>query len=313
MLLLINSNIISGIFSALEVLLLLFATNLIFRVAHNHNLRTLYQLRRPLCIYPPFLSFCFPSPLTSSLLSRFLTFVFALSLSILTSASFSIVGESKTFYRPQEVPYLVTTAKDDFIDYRLHITPDASLCSLTFRLCYEASCVSSLTNHIITYEKFIDLPGDIDAVKWPSKSIVVNNHTCLTPDSGFKPRKMGPGTEEDMEVSRLAMQCRPSKFNFTRISAGFTGEVNVSSYLDIIPPDCEGKITSLYCSTQYHKACIFLVKIDTYFTLLAVQRRRSMTGLKFTSTGYILKLPPPLSFLFFCRLHFGHLRVRRRL
>lgn len=272
MLLFINSNAVSGCFSALEVLLFMSLSYFISRVAHYNNLRILYCLRRPLHLCFPQLSLFFPSPLTSPFLSRLSALLLTLCIALLTIASFSFVGESQKAFRPEKVPYLITGAKDEFVDYRSHTTPDGKLASLFFIMNAERTCESRLHNQTMRFEKFLDVPGDINEVKWPLPSTNLRNHTCLVQNSGFEPRRIDTYRDIDLSVIESAMQCNVYAFNFTHLKFNFNGEVDASSYRDLVLPECKGELHSIHCSTFNHNVCIYSINMGNHFILLSLGR-----------------------------------------
>lgn len=291
MILPISSAITSGIFSALEFSVYSLLVFLIFRISRYHNLHVLYQLRQPLHLYSTRLAIFSPSPLTSPLLSRISTVVLILVLSLFTLASFAFVGESQPYYQTKTVPLLLTKASNKFLDYRLHLSSNGRFASAVFLYLFRNFCHSGNGGLTVLYASFVDLPGDIDEVKWPLLSTKISNFTCVTQENGFRNMQILNVESSNQTVFDLSLFCG-LPLNLKELPPKFSGEVKLSPNISILSPGCTGRQHSMHCSLHIQKTCVLTLNMTNYFTILFTWEDERH-GLQKAGDGFKTEKPLP--------------------
>ena len=286
-----SANIVSGIYNVIEVVLSLCLLQFLRAILCWHNLKTLYNERKPLRLKSTKLSlFCDPGLAPPNLLRLAIT-IAVVVLGLTGIGGFCIVGITVPEYETVKVRNKVVAAKGNYIDFRDHVSEDGELVSGTVLLLQSLTCSRSDQETRYVYGMVNDL-ADLTSVKWPAgvvKSYVGGkSSSCLMGNSGF----------EDEVILELRKSLQPTNFTANSVTRCYasvrnldvsdvaeneftlflreTDQDGTGAVSDSDGKDCSFQVLEVWCSNYHTLRCVVLLKLldDFQVIMLLAERGR---------------------------------------
>ena len=218
--------------------------------------------------------FCDPG-LAPPKLARFATTAGVLVLGLTGIGGFSIIGTKVVMYETVKVRNKVVAAKDNYIDFRDHVSEDGKLVSGTVLLIQRSMCVRNSRGKFNLYGMANDL-ADLTSVKWPpgafTSKIRGNGTSCLMSSSGF----------QDEVVLELINPVQPSNSTICSLNINVSDVAKnritrlLTSAVDA--RNCPFQVPEVWCSNYHRLRCAGSPKYSDGFGDILIFADRGVIG-----------------------------------
>lgn len=180
-----SSNVVGGIYSLVEVVLSVLLLHFLRTIFEWHNVKTIYDERKPLRLVETRLSLFSDPGLAPRWLARVTVLILIAVVSLTSAGGFGIAGFTRESYEEVRVKSkLVPAGNGETIDFRKHVSADGGRVSGTVLLLMHHTCVHVDTKRLALYGSFSDME-DVNTIKWPAQQGRLNT-TCVMEDAGFE-------------------------------------------------------------------------------------------------------------------------------
>lgn len=257
-----NANIVNGVYGSIQVLLTVCLLRLIHIFISCDNLRTIYDLRKPLRLKKNSLALIAdpglgPTRITFPLVLGMLSFT-----ALTTVGGFSFVGTTEILYETVPVRNkAVRASPGTYIDFRDHLSLDGHLASSTFVMLDGLYCNEQDTDRVTTFAVTNDM-HDLTSVIY-SEANRRSNATCLTTQNGFKEEIL---FECENHYNHFGNDtCNPARevrvhLNFSEIKRNDFTQIQFSEDENL--QHCPFRIAEMWCSNYVSFRCVASIRTE---------------------------------------------------
>eukprot|EP00178_Gracilaria_changii_P003800 TRINITY_DN1572_c0_g1_i1.p1 TRINITY_DN1572_c0_g1~~TRINITY_DN1572_c0_g1_i1.p1 ORF type:complete len:432 (+),score=56.61 TRINITY_DN1572_c0_g1_i1:481-1776(+) len=258
----VNANIVNGIYSSVEVFLTILFVCLLRILLSCHNLRTIYDTREPLQLNTAIISVFVDPGLGPPRIITFLVLLGALFTALTTAGGFSFSGATAPQYESAQVRNkVVPAAAGQYIDFRDHISSDATLISGTFLLLQSTACVEQEVGRVTFYALTNDI-RDLHRIQWRIDELI-SNSTCLRRQNGFAEERLAEYSLPTRSFSLASCELRFDQVgvqNLSQVRRNDIIQIPFSEENDL-GANCSFRIVELWCSTYSTFVCVGSVRM----------------------------------------------------
>eukprot|EP00737_Agarophyton_chilense_P004201 gb/GEZJ01005166.1/.p1 GENE.gb/GEZJ01005166.1/~~gb/GEZJ01005166.1/.p1 ORF type:complete len:431 (+),score=21.72 gb/GEZJ01005166.1/:265-1557(+) len=255
-----HANVVNGIYSVLEVILTLVLIRMLRILLGCHNLHTLYDARKPLHLKPTRLSVLVDIGLASHGYSICAALLGAAFIILCTAGGFAFSGTSVPVYESIQVRNKVVAATaGSYVNYREHVSPDASQVSATVLLLAEPGCSEPGVSKTIVYGRTNEL-HDLESIQWP-RGEKFSNYTCLW-EPEFKSEVLVTRRTRRKRISfeECDLGFKTVGVDFRKVEGKKLTQIPFSG--DVSLGNCSFRITELWCSNYRTLRCAGSVRMN---------------------------------------------------
>lgn len=266
---LVPSSLVSGLYTCLELLLTLLATQFISVAIRAWNVKSVYDDNRKLHLRNSKLNAFFGYGLSSRRVAIVAALAFTSIIALATTGGFSIVGQSGNYYQPTTAKLLVTKASPtEQVDYSNHISPSEGRFSGTIFLLFQfVGCRRTSSPGLpLVYEYINDLQ-DLTSLLFRVDDTDLNQ-TCVTSRSDYREQVSFQETTVLLRDPVAKSDCSWDNINHETIQHGELTKVPVSQQEGCRYPVQHAwcvKLERLFCAgaiTSSSTAAVGLVTSD---------------------------------------------------
>lgn len=271
-----SSNIISGLYTCIEVILSVVLIRSIRLIFAWYNLKSIYNDRKIVQLSTTRLSLFTDPGLAPRKLSRASVVISLAVLALLTAGSFGIVGKSEEVIELEKVGQKVTLAEENnVVDLRMHISEDFHMSdpflSGTILLLSGASCQTKSSKKTTTFGYFNEL-DDLTTLKW-KRNDKPRNSTCMITGSQYVPEKIFEESIERLDSkAEIERECQHMFEALPVITSLVPGQMTqISLPGDLSPKKCPISFLEMWCTTGHQDSCavsVYFRKTEMYSEIL---------------------------------------------